>query len=153
MWRTCRRREGDKGGREDQCDDEGCPHQGRRGWARTGASGHFTQEAGGGAEAQEALPLPQRVTCHSARKRAAIEAVLAGLPVPVVQTYGVWGNASSLEKHVGETLRQRFPFLRTLAAAARTGSHWGRHGETRIVVSSRDYNTNKNPGFGLSVIG
>ena len=89
--------------------------------------------------------IPQRVTCHSARKGAATEAVLAGLPVPVVQAYGIWGNSSSLEKYVGETLRQRFPFLRTLEAAAREGSHWRRHGETRNVVSLRDYGSRVGP--------
>ena len=83
--------------------------------------------------------VPQRVTCHSARKGAATEAVLAGLPVPVIQAYGVWNNVGSLERYIGEALRQGFPFLSTLEAAARTESHGKRHGETRVIVSSRDY--------------
>ena len=61
-----------------------------------------------------------------------------------------------------EALRHRRPFLfpSTSHATARrwrhkhyfTGSHWSRHGETRIVVSSKDYDTNKDPGFGVLVI-
>ena len=61
----------------------------------------------------------QRITCHSARKGAATEAVLAGIPLVVVQGYGLWKGPSSLEKYVGEVFRQRYPFLQTLEAAAR----------------------------------
>ena len=60
------------------------------------------------------LKLPYRVSSHSARKGAATEAVLAGLPLVAIQAYGLWKEAGSLQKYVGEALRQRFPFLDAL---------------------------------------
>ena len=63
--------------------------------------------------------VPQRITSHSARKGAATEAILAGLPMVVVQAIGLWKQAGSVEKYVGEVLRQSYPFLRVLSAAAR----------------------------------
>ena len=54
------------------------------------------------------LKLPYRVSSHSARKGAATEAVLAGLPPVAIQAYGLWKEAGALQKYVGEALRQRF---------------------------------------------
>ena len=75
------------------------------------------------------LKLPYRVSSHSARKGAATEAVLAGLPLVAIQAYGLWKEAESLQKYVGEVLRQRFPFLDAL---------WGWRG-TKLGRSRSDW--------------
>ena len=54
---------------------------------------------------------------------AATEAVLAGLPVPVVQAYGIWGN-SAVSRSTWERHGAEFPLE---DSRGRGGSHWGRH--------------------------
>lgn len=54
-----RGRTSDKGGRQDQYNNEGGSCQGRRRWARAGASEDFTREEGGGCEAEKAFSLSQ----------------------------------------------------------------------------------------------
>lgn len=47
-----------------------------------------------------------RITAHSARKGAAVEAVLAGTPLPIVQALGGWANINTLQAYVGEAIRR-----------------------------------------------
>lgn len=54
----------------------------------------------------ERLGSGMRITSHSARKGAAVEAVLAGAPLPVVQALGGWANINSLQAYVGEAIRR-----------------------------------------------
>ncbi len=54
----------------------------------------------------EKLGSGMRITSHSARKGAAVEAVLGGTPLPVVQALGGWANINSLQAYVGEAIRR-----------------------------------------------
>ena len=47
-----------------------------------------------------------RITAHSARKGAAVEAVLAGTPLPIVQALGGWANINTLQAYIGEAIRR-----------------------------------------------
>lgn len=47
-----------------------------------------------------------RITAHNARKGAAVEAVLAGTPLPVVRALGGWANINTLQAYVGEAIRR-----------------------------------------------
>ena len=52
-----------------------------------------------------------RISSHSARKGAAVEAVLAGVPLPVVQALGGWRDLNTLQAYIGEGLRRNVPLL------------------------------------------
>ena len=53
----------------------------------------------------------ERISAHSARKGAAVEAVLAGIPLPVVQALGAWKDINSLQAYIGDALRGTMPWL------------------------------------------
>lgn len=57
------------------------------------------------------LGVEGRISSHSARKGAAIEAVLAGVPLPVVQALGGWKDINTLQAYIGEGLRRSVPLL------------------------------------------
>ena len=66
----------------------------------------------------ERCKMGRHITSHSARKGAATEAVLAGVPLVVVKAMGYWTQLDTLEKYIGDTIRQqvaletdRFNFL------------------------------------------
>ena len=73
------------------------------------------------------LGLAARITAHSARKGAAIEALLAGVPIPVIQALGGWRSADTLQAYVGEAVRRTIPLLR----------FWGRGEEERAGGRTR----------------
>ena len=47
-----------------------------------------------------------RLTAHSARKGAAVEAVLSGVPLPVIQALGGWSDVNTLQAYIGEAIRR-----------------------------------------------
>ena len=51
------------------------------------------------------LGMNLRLTTHAARKGAAVESVLAGAPLPVVQAWGSWESIDSLQDYVGKAIR------------------------------------------------
>ena len=57
------------------------------------------------------LGVDIRVTSHGARKGAAVEAVLAGIPLPVVQAIGGWSDINTMQAYIGEALRRAVPWL------------------------------------------
>ena len=52
------------------------------------------------------LNMDKRVTAHSGRKGAAVQALLQGLPVVAIQSFGAWRDLRTLEVYVGEALRR-----------------------------------------------
>lgn len=65
------------------------------------------------------LGVDKRISAHSARKGAAVEAVLAGVPLPVVQALGGWRDINTLQAYIGEALRRTVPWME--AAGTGTG--------------------------------
>lgn len=57
------------------------------------------------------LQLKCRVTAHSGRKGAAVTALLAGIPVVVIQAFGLWKGVESLQAYLGKAVRERFCIL------------------------------------------
>ena len=62
----------------------------------------------------ERLGEGMRLTSHSARKGAAVEAVLAGVPLPVVQALGGWKDLNTLQAYIGEAIRRTSPLMEIL---------------------------------------
>lgn len=52
------------------------------------------------------LGLEARITSHSARKGAAVEALKAGVPLPIIQAMGAWKDANSMQAYIGEAVRR-----------------------------------------------
>ena len=65
------------------------------------------------------LGMRERITSHSARKGAAVEALLAGVPLPVIQALGAWKDINSLQAYVGDSVRRSTGLLRILKEQAR----------------------------------
>lgn len=68
------------------------------------------------------LKMMCRITAHSGRKGAAVAALLAGVPLVVIQSLGLWRCIDSLQAYLGESLRQEFcvlDFLKRGASSAR----------------------------------
>lgn len=63
-----------------------------------------------------------RLTAHSARKGAAVEALLAGVPLPVIQALGGWRDLNTLQAYIGEAVR-RTTSLMTLLGDKSTLGH------------------------------
>ena len=57
------------------------------------------------------LKMDERITSHSARKGAAVEAVLAGVPLPVIQALGDWKDINSLQSYIGDSIRKSTALL------------------------------------------
>lgn len=53
----------------------------------------------------------RRVTAHSARKGAAVEALLSGLPVVTIQSFGGWQDMGTLERYLGDSLRRNVAWV------------------------------------------
>ena len=53
----------------------------------------------------------KRVTAHSARKGAAVEALLSGLPVVTIQSFGGWKDMGTLERYLGDSLRRNVAWV------------------------------------------
>ena len=62
--------------------------------------------------------LNRHVTSHSARKGAATEAVLAGVPLTVVKSMGHWMQIDTLEKYIGDTIRRQVALLPFIAGVS-----------------------------------
>lgn len=58
------------------------------------------------ADAAKALGFKQRVSAHSGRKGAAIEALFAGAPLPVIQAFGGWKSVDTLQSRLAEGVRR-----------------------------------------------
>ena len=52
------------------------------------------------------LGLGIRVTSHSGRKGAALESLLAGVPLVAIQAFGGWRDIASMERYVGDAIRK-----------------------------------------------
>lgn len=68
----------------------------------------------------EKVGVKTRVTAHSARKGAAVEAVLAGVPMPVIQALGGWKDLNTLQAYIGESVRRSTPLLEILGIRRKT---------------------------------
>lgn len=62
------------------------------------------------------LRVYSRITAHSARKGAAVEALLAGVPLPVIQALGGWRDINTLQAYIGEAVRRAVPLMEILEA-------------------------------------
>lgn len=69
------------------------------------------------------LGIPARVTAHSARKGAAVEALLAGTPLPVIQALGGWRDINTLQAYIGEAVRRTTSLLHNLEGTGRGTGH------------------------------
>lgn len=67
------------------------------------------------------LGMRERITSHSARKGAAVEALLAGVPLPVIQALGAWRDINSLQAYVGDSVRRSTGLLHILREQGQTG--------------------------------
>lgn len=75
------------------------------------------------------LGIPARITSHSARKGAAVTAVLAGVPLPIVQALGGWRDINSLQAYIGEAVRRSTSLMQCLEGGGGGGGqgqgpHW-----------------------------
>ena len=80
-----------------------------------------------------------RITAHSGRKGAAVAAVLAEVPLVVVQSLGLWRCIDSLQAYLGEALRQEFCVLDLLCNNTYNEQH------------QRDKNDNSNGHCNINV--
>ena len=64
------------------------------------------------------LGIKKRITAHSARKGAAVELLLRGVPLVAIKSWGIWANVDTLEAYVGRTVREEVSLLDFLPAAA-----------------------------------
>lgn len=64
--------------------------------------------------ASKKLGIGERITSHSARKGAAVEAVLQGVPLPVVQALGGWRDLNTLQAYIGEAIRRSTSLMQIL---------------------------------------
>lgn len=62
-------------------------------------------------EVARKVGIDARITAHSARKGAAVEALLAGVPLPVIQALGGWKSLDTLQAYVGEAVRRTTPLM------------------------------------------
>lgn len=69
----------------------------------------------------ERLGCEARITSHSARKGAAVEALRAGVPLPVIQALGAWKDGDSMQAYIGEAVRRSTSLLDILGEV--TGRH------------------------------
>lgn len=57
-----------------------------------------------------------RITSHSGRKGAAVTALLAGVPIVVIQSFGLWKCLDSLQAYLGNAVREQFCVLDLVAS-------------------------------------
>ena len=65
-------------------------------------------------DAARALGFGGRVTAHSARKGAALEALFAGAPLPVIQAFGGWARVDTLQAYLAEGVRRASSVLQVV---------------------------------------
>ena len=64
-----------------------------------------------------------KITSHSGRKGAAVEALIAGVPVVVIQSLGLWKCLDSLQAYLGSALREQFCVLDLLMISSKNICH------------------------------
>ena len=57
------------------------------------------------------LGMKCRITAHSARKGAAVSALLRGVPIPIIQAFGAWKSLESLQYYIGKAVREKLCWL------------------------------------------
>ncbi len=67
------------------------------------------------------MQMECRITAHSGRKGAAVAAVLAGVPLVVVQSLGIWRCINSLQSYLGRSLREEVGVLDLLNITGHEG--------------------------------
>ena len=63
----------------------------------------------------------RRISSHSARRGAAVAAVMAGLPLHIVQAFGAWKSADTVQIYVAEAIRNEYCFLELLERPQASG--------------------------------
>lgn len=58
-----------------------------------------------------------RITSHSARKGAAVSTLMAGIPLVVIQSLGLWACADSLQSYLGRAVREKLGVLEIIDGA------------------------------------
>lgn len=81
--------------------------------------------------AAAALGFEGRVSAHSARKGAALEALFAGAPIPVIQAYGGWASSDTLQFYLAEAVRRSTSVLQVVPEGHGEGGSAGK--QTRFV--------------------
>lgn len=66
----------------------------------------------------ERLGVHKRITAHSARKGAAVELILSGIPLVAIKAWGIWANLDTLEAYVGRAIREEVCLVEFIHAAA-----------------------------------
>lgn len=61
-----------------------------------------------------------RITSHSARKGAAVEALKAGVPLPVIQALGAWKDQNSMQAYIGEAVRRSTSLMEVIDVERRS---------------------------------
>lgn len=70
--------------------------------------------------------MSARITAHSARKGSAVAALVAGVPVVVIQSLGLWACVDSLQAYLGRAVRERFNVLELIDHAEPWEREWNR---------------------------
>lgn len=88
-----------------------------------------------------------RVTSHSGRKGSALEALLMGVPMVAIQSWGAWKDLRTLERYVGDALRRNVSLGDILAHRKRhrsthNGLIW-QHQQVKYEAESFKHNTQK----------
>lgn len=65
------------------------------------------------------LNMNCRITAHSGRKGAAVAALMAGVPIPIIQSLGLWQCQDSLQAYLGKAIRDQFCALDFLSSKQR----------------------------------
>lgn len=58
----------------------------------------------------------KRITAHSARRGAAVEALMAGIPPLIIQSWGAWSDINTMQIYIGEAAREQYGLLQLLKA-------------------------------------
>lgn len=67
-----------------------------------------------------------RISAHSARKGSAVTALVAGVPVVVIQSLGLWACVDSLQAYLGKAVRERFNVLELIDNVETWEGEWSR---------------------------
>lgn len=60
-----------------------------------------------------------RITSHSGRKGAAVSALMAGIPIVVIQSLGLWASVDTLQSYLGKAVREKFGVLELISGFER----------------------------------
>ena len=74
------------------------------------------------------IGLKIRLTTHGARKGSAVESVMAGAPLPLLQAWGGWCSIDSLQHYIGSAIRMRISPLEWLENKSLGGPNMIREG-------------------------